>query len=259
MHFDMKDLGEALYVLGIQILHDRTNGILGLSQKTYIEKILSRFNMQSCSIGKAPIVKSDKLSKSQCPQNDEERAHMQTIPYASLVGSLMYAQVCTRLDIAYAVGVLGRYLSDPGLNHWKAAKKVLRYLQGTKDFVLTYRHSSIVDVVGYTDADYAGCVDDRKSTSGYVFMMAGGAVFWKSVKQTLTATSTMEAEYVACYEATCHALWLWNFISDLGIIDSISKPLKIFCYLASYINVEHISTEQMLADPPTKCLTPKVF
>jgi hypothetical protein len=154
---------------------------------------------------------------------------MQSIPYASVVGSLMYAQVCTRPDIAYAVSVLGRYLNDPGLSHWTAAKKVLRYLKGTKNFMLTYRRSDILEVVGYSDADFVGCSDDRRSTSGYVFMMANGAVSWKSVKQTLTASSTMEAEYIACYQATCQAIWLRNFISGLVVVGTIEKPLKIFC------------------------------
>ncbi|XP_062079855.1 receptor-like protein EIX2 [Humulus lupulus] len=96
-----------------------------------------------------------------------------------------------------------RYLSDPGLSHWKAAKKVMRYLQG--------------------------CVDDKRSTSGYNYMMAGGAVSWKSGKQTLTASLTMEAKYMACYEATCQAIWLRNFISALGVVESISRPLKLYC------------------------------
>ncbi|RVW51428.1 Retrovirus-related Pol polyprotein from transposon TNT 1-94 [Vitis vinifera] len=136
-HFDMKDLGEASYVLGIKILRDRANGVLKLSQRAYIEKILKRFNMHNCS--------------------------------------LMYAQVCTRPDIAFVVGMLGRYLSNPGSQHWKTAKKVLRYLQGTKDLMLTYQRTSLLDVVGFCDADFAGCIDDKKSTTGYIFMMAGGA------------------------------------------------------------------------------------
>ncbi|KAL6346538.1 hypothetical protein AAG906_000156 [Vitis piasezkii] len=103
--------------------------------------------------------------------------------------------------------------------HWKATKKVLRYLQGTKDLMLTYRLTGLLDV----------CIDDKKSTTGYIFMMAGGVVSWKSVKQTLTASSTMEVEYVACYEACCHAMWMQNFISALGVVDSISRPLKLFC------------------------------
>jgi hypothetical protein len=105
-------------------------------------------------------------------------------------------------------------LSDLGLSHWTAAKKELRYLKGTKDFMLTYRRSDILDVVGYSDAGFAGCSD---------------AVSWKNVEQTLTASSTMEAKYIACYQATCQAIWLQNFISGLDIMDTIVKPLTIFC------------------------------
>ena len=92
------------------------------------------------------------------------------------------------------------------------AKKVLRYFQGTKDLMLTYRRTDTLKVVGFSDFDYAGCVDDKKSTSSYIFMMPEGTISWKSVKQTPTISSTMEAEYVACYKATCHARWLQNFI-----------------------------------------------
>ena len=108
-HFDMKNLGEASYVLDIQILHDRPNGILRLSQQTYIEHILKRFNMQSCISDKEPIVKGDRFSKGQCSQNDIERNKMKAVPYSSVVGSLMYAQVCIRPNIVFVVGVLGRY------------------------------------------------------------------------------------------------------------------------------------------------------
>ena len=106
-----------------------------------LKKILKRFNMHSCSSCAAPIQKGDKLSKSQCPQDENERVEMEKVPYASSVGSLMYAQVCTHPDIAFAINALGRYLSNPGLNHWKAVKKVMRYLQGTKDYMLTYKRS----------------------------------------------------------------------------------------------------------------------
>ena len=150
--------------------------------------------MHSCSSCAVPIQKGDKLSKSQCPQDEKERAEMEKVPYASAVGSLMYAQVYTRPDIAFAVNALGTYLSNPGLNHWKVVKKVMRYLQGTKDYMLTYKRSDQLEVTVYSDSDFVGCPDDRKSTSGFIFMMAEGAISWKSVKQTLTTTSTMEAE-----------------------------------------------------------------
>ncbi|RZB86556.1 Retrovirus-related Pol polyprotein from transposon TNT 1-94 [Glycine soja] len=127
--------------------------------------------MKDCSPSVAPIVKGDRFNLNQCPRNDFEREQMKNIPYVSVVGSLMYAQVCTRPDIAFAIGMLGRYQSNQGIDHWRAAKKVLR------------------------------------STSGYIFMKAGGAISWRSVKQTLTTTSTMEAEFVSCFEATSHDLW----------------------------------------------------
>jgi hypothetical protein len=154
---------------------------------------------------------------------------MKSIPYASAVGSLMYAQVCTRPNIALAVGMLGRYQSNPGLEHWKATKRVMRYLQGTKGYSLTFKHTDRLEVFGYTDSDFAGCVDSRKSTSGYIFLLAGRAISWKSSKQTMVATSTMEAEFIACYEGTKQALWLRNFIGGLKVVDSIARPIKIFC------------------------------
>ncbi|XP_037496958.1 secreted RxLR effector protein 161-like [Jatropha curcas] len=117
---------------------------------------------------------------------------MESIPYVSVVGSLMYVQTCTRPDISFVVGMLGGYQSNPRMDHWKATKKVLRYLQGTKDHILTYRNSNHLEMVGYSDSDYAGCVDSRKSTFGYLFLLAGGVVSWKSRKQSVIATSTME-------------------------------------------------------------------
>ena len=289
-NFDMKDMGEASYVIGIKIHRDRPRGILGLSQETYIDKLLERFRMKDCSPSVAPIVKGDRFNLNQCPKNNFERESMKNIPYASVVGSLMYAQVCTRPDIAFIVGMLGRYQSNPGMDHWRAAKKVMRYLQGTKDYMLMYRHTDNLDVIGYSDSDFAGCVDSRKSTSGYIFMMAGGAISWRSAKQTLTATSTMEAEFVSCFEATSHGVWLKSFISGLRIMDSISRPLRIFCdnsaavfmaknnksgsrskhidikYLAirervkeKKVVIEHISTELMIADPLTKGMPPLKF
>ncbi|XP_052193739.1 secreted RxLR effector protein 161-like [Diospyros lotus] len=152
---------------------------------------------------------------------------MRNIPYAFAVGSLMYAQTCTRPNINFVVGVLGRYQSNPGLDHWKAAKKILIYLQGTKDHMVTYRRSDHLEVIGYSDSDFVGCVDTRKSTFGYLFLLAGGAISWKSAKQSVIVASTMEAEFVACFESTVHGLWLRNFISGFRIVDNIAKPLKI--------------------------------
>ena len=288
--FEMKDLGVASFVLGIQIHRDRSRGILGLSQKSYIEKVLKRFGMQDCKPGDTPVSKGDKFSLSQCPKNDFEAKEMQKIPYASAVGSLMYAQVCTRPDVAYIVGMLGRYLSNPGLDHWKAAKRVMQYLQRTKDYMLTYRKSDQLEIIGYSDSDFAGCQDSRRSTSGYIYLLAGGAISWKSAKQTLIASSTMAAEFIACYEASNHGIWLRNFVTGLRIVDSIERPLKLYCdnnsavlysnnnrsstkskhidikflvvkerVQSGQLSIQHIGTNSMVADPLTKGLPPKVF
>ncbi|KAM0968159.1 hypothetical protein TB1_015836 [Malus domestica] len=288
--FEMKDMGNASFVLGIEIVRNRSKKLLGLSQKSYIENVLQRFNMQHCSNGEVPMGKGDRLNKSQCPKNELEKHGMSTKPYASLVGSLMYAQVCTRPDLAFAISVLGRYQANPGEQHWVAAKKVLRYLQRTKSYMLVYRSVENLELVGYTDSDFAGCLDDRKSTSGYVFTLGGAAVSWKSVKQKALATSTMEAEFIALFEATKKWLWLKNLITFMRLVDSISRPLVIHCdnkaavffsknnkkseatrlmdvkYLSvkehvkkGDILVEHIDTQRMIADPLTKPLAVGVF
>ena len=138
--------------------------------------------MKNCSSSVAPILKGDKFDLNQCPKNDFEREHIKNIPYPSAVESLMYAQVCTRLDIAFAFGVLRRYQSYPGLDQWRDAKKVMRYLQGTKDYMLMYRQTDSLEVIGYSDSNFTSCVDSRKSTSGYIFKLADGAVSWRSAK-----------------------------------------------------------------------------
>ena len=154
--------------------------------------------------------------------------------------------------------------------------------------MLTYRCIDTLEVVGFSDSDYAGCVDDKKSTSSYIFMMAEGAVSWKSIKHTLTTSFTIEAKYVACYEPICHAIWLRNFISALEVVHSISRLLKLFCdnsavvsfsrntmshskhldvkfflvkekVVESLISIEHTPMTNMLADPLTKCLPICVF
>ena len=176
-----------------------------------------------------PVDKGDKFSLSQCPKNNFEIQEMQQIPYASVIGSPMYAQVCTRPDIAYIVGMLGRYLSNPGKDHWIATKRVMRYLQRTKDYILTYRKSDQLEIIGYSNSDFTGCRDSMKSTSGYIYLLVGGAISWKSVKQSIIASSTIETEFVACYEASTHGIWLRNFVTGLRILDGTKRPLKLFC------------------------------
>jgi hypothetical protein len=184
----MKDLGEASYVLGIEIHRNRAQRVLGLSQKAYIAKILMRYNMDKSRISPAPIQKGDMFNEDQCSKNDFERSKMENVPYASTVGFLMYAQVWIpmRPNLTFATEVFSRYQKNPSWAHWIGVKKSMRYCQGTKDYMLTYRRTNDLVVECYTYADFASDEDDRKSTSGYVYMLAGGAISWKSHKLGVT-------------------------------------------------------------------------
>ena len=166
--FDMKDLGEVNYILGIKLLRDRKNKVLALSQASYIDKIVTRFGMENSKRGLLPFRHGIHLSKEQSPKPPEEKELMIKKPYASAVGSLMYAMLCTRPDICYAVGVVSRYQSDPGVEHWIAVKHILKYLKRTRDYKLVYSSGSL-KTLGYTDSDFQGDIDSSKSTSGYVF------------------------------------------------------------------------------------------
>ena len=125
---------------------------------------------------------------------------MRRIPYASAVGSLMYAMLCTRHDICYAVGIVKRYQSNPGMGHWIAVKHILKYLRRTRDYMLVYSGGDL-NPIGYTDFDFQSDKDSQKSTSGSIFTLGGGAIVWRSIKQSSIADSIMEAEYIAACEA----------------------------------------------------------
>ncbi|KAK1603535.1 hypothetical protein QYE76_071902, partial [Lolium multiflorum] len=176
--FSMKDLGEAAYILGIKIYRDRSRRLIGLSQSTYLDKILKKFRMDESKKGFLPMLPGKVLSKTQGPATADERERMSKIPYASAVGSIMYAMLCTRPDIAHAVSLTSRYQSDPGMEHWTAVKNILKYLKRTKDMFLCYGGDQELVVTSYTDASWNTDPDDSKSQSGYVFILNGAAVSW---------------------------------------------------------------------------------
>ena len=155
---------------------------------------------------------------------------MNRVPYASEIGSIMYAMICTRPDVSYALSVTSRYQSDPGEGHWIAVKNILKYLRRTKDVFLIYGglESELV-IRGYTDASFQTCIDDYRSQSGYVFCLNGGAVVWKSSKQQTVADSTTEAEYIAASEAAKEAVWIKKFVTELGVVPSVLDPVILFC------------------------------
>jgi hypothetical protein len=227
--FSMKDLGEAAYILGIKIYIDRSRRLIGLSQSTYLNKILKKFKMDQSKKGFLPVVQGVRLSKTQCPTKAEDKEKMSVIPYASAIGSIMYDMLCTRPDVCLAISLVGRYQSDPGVDHLTAVKNILKYLKRTKDMFLVYGCDKELVVKGYIDASFDTDPDDSKSQSGYVFILNGGAVSLCSSKQSVVAGSTCEAEYIAASEAAHEGVWMKEFISDLGVIPSASGPMTILC------------------------------
>jgi transposase InsO family protein len=227
--FSMKDLGEAAYILGIKIYRDRSRRLIGLSQSVYIDKVLKRFSMQDSKKGFLPMSSGIPLSKKQCPSTTVELDSMKRVPYASAIGSIMYAMICTRPDVSYSLSVTSRYQANPGLAHWTAVKNILKYLKRSKDMFLVYGGESELVVRGYTDASFQTDHDDMRSQSGYVFILNGGAVSWKSSKQETTADSTTEAEYIAASEAAKEGFWIKKFLAELEVVPSSSDPVELLC------------------------------
>ena len=225
----MKDMGDAAYILGIKIYRDRSKRLIGLSQSTYIDKILKKFSMHDSKKGCVPMTPGIALSKSQCATSDMEIANMSRIPYASAIGSIMYAMICTRPDVAYALSMTSRYQAKPGEAHWTAVKNILKYLRRTKEMFLVYGGKDVLSVQGYSDASFQSDRDNCSSQSGFVFVLNGGAVTWRSSKQSTIADSTTESEYIAVNEAAKEAMWIRKFIGDLGVVPTINDPVEIFC------------------------------
>ena len=287
--FSMNDLGEAAFILGIKIYRDRSKRLLGLSQSTYIDKVLKRFRMQDSKRGTLPMQHGVILNKSQCPSpSSDAEKRMKGIPYASAIGSIMYAMICTRPDVSYALSMTSRFQQNPGDDHWIAVKNILKYLRRTKDMFLVYGGlESELTVRCYTDASFQTDRDDSKSQSGYVFILNGGAVDWKSSKQSTVAQSTTESEYIAASKAAQEAMWLRKFIAELGVVPSIEQPTEMHCdnagalvlardpvtkgnsrhilrkfhYIREVvkskdIDIRKVHTDQNLADPFTKPMPP---
>jgi hypothetical protein len=261
--FEMKNMGPANYVLGIRISRDRDSKLIYLDQENYLEKVLKRFKMGDCRPVSTPVSKGTILNKSMCPTNKTELEEMIAVPYAQAVGNLMYVMTSTRPDICYAVGLVSRYQSNPGLDE--------------------------LEIKGFTDVDFAGDTDDRKSTNEYVFLFGGIAVSWLSKKQSCVAKYTMEAEDIACSTAVSNAVWIKRFVDSLKL-DMQDRPVNVFCENKSAISliksgansskgkqidvnyhyiqdivetgeikVHFVPSADMMADPMTKRLTLNQF
>ncbi|GJV76649.1 zinc finger, CCHC-type containing protein [Tanacetum coccineum] len=217
--FSMKDIGEADGILGIRIKH-KSNKI-AISQSHYIEKVLKKFNYCDCTPVSTLMDTSEKLM----PNNGQVVSQLE---YFRVIGFLMYAMTCTRPDIAFVVGKLSRYTSNPGTQHWQAIQRVLKYLKKTMDYRLTYTGYPSV-LKGYTDASWISNTEDNSSTGGWVFLLGGGAISWAFKKQTFITGSTMESKFMALAAANKEAEWLKNLLLEIPLWSKPIAPITIRC------------------------------
>ncbi|KAG6617012.1 Integrase catalytic core protein [Phytophthora cinnamomi] len=219
--FEMTDSGKCSFILGIEVV-DNANGSVTLSQARYINDILERFGMQDCKPAASPVDISMKLVSSDAMTKLDA-------PFREAVGALMHLMTSTRPDIAFAVGYVSRFMENPQVEHWIAVKRIFRYLQGTKSYGIRFSPGKDIDFQGYSDADWAGDLSDRKSTSGYLFQVAGGPISWGSKKQSSVSLSTSEAEYIALSLAIQEGKWVHKLLCEILVAaGGVTPELKIF-------------------------------
>ena len=276
--FRMKDLGPIHHCLGIEFKRNEKG--FELSQKKYINDVLERYNMKDCKPIRTPVEVGAKLNK---PDKISE-LEMSKYPFRSLIGSLTYLSVATRPDLSYAVSSLRQFNNCYSEQHWKAAKRILRYLKGTQNYTLRYEQAE-KSLEGFVDADWGNCIIDRKSYTGYAFIYGGAAISWEARKQRTVAHSSVEAEYMALSDASKEAVYLRRFLAEIKgnqtcsptVLWSDSQGARRLVYNPVYhsrtkhidirhhyireeikkneIKVEYMSSEEMTADVLTKPLS----
>ncbi|EKD00935.1 hypothetical protein A1Q2_04808 [Trichosporon asahii var. asahii CBS 8904] len=278
--FEMKDLGELSFILGLQVTRDRSTRSLRLSQSHYVDSILKKLDMIECRSAKTPLPARIVLRARGDSEDRADRAR-----YLTALGQLMYLMLGTRPDIAFAVGLLSRFASDPSEEHWNAMVHVYRYLQGTRQLGITFARPS-ENLLGYSDSDFASSdLSRRRCTSGFLFTLAGGSVSWCSKREPSVSIATGEAEYVAMSQAAREVVWLRSLLLELGfeqvgstllygdnraalvlaenpVAHTRSKQIDIrFHYLRELvergvIQLEYIQSFAQAADGLTKALSP---
>ncbi|KAG3015207.1 hypothetical protein PC120_g12286 [Phytophthora cactorum] len=214
--FKIKDLGRARFILGIKINYAMEGRTLRISQETYTESIIRKFQQESAKPCLTPLEAGIHLTKTDQPQTEPDKAKMSSKPYRSLVGSLLYLACCTRPDISNAVAQLSRFLENPGHKHWDASIRVVRYLLKTKDVGITCDGRQGTKLVAYSDADWAGNRDDRRSVSGLMLMMCGAPLVWRSTFQKTVALSSTEADCMALSDCVKEVMWMQLLLKDFG-------------------------------------------
>jgi hypothetical protein len=225
--FEIKDLGSMRYFLGMEVA--RSDRGIFISQRKYILDLLEETGMLGCKPADSPIEANHHLSGDMGERTDKER-------YQRLVGRLIYL-AHTRPDVSYAVGVVSQFMHDPRTPHLDAVYRILRYLKSAPGKGILFSNHGHFRLEAFTDADWAGSVDDRRSTSGYCTFLGGNLITWRSKKQSVVARSSAEAEYRAMAHGVCELLWIQTLLRDLGLSDS--GPMKLYCDNKAAINIAH--------------------
>lgn len=258
--FEMKDLGKTKLCLGLQIEH-LENGIF-VHQSAYISKVLKRFYMDKAHPLNSPmVVRSLDVNKDPFrPRMNDEELIGPEVPYLSAIGALLYLACHTRPDIAFAVNLLARYSSSPTRRHWNGVKHIFRYLRGTMDMGLYYPHTPEADLVGYADAGYLSDPHNGRSQTGYVFTCGGTAISWRSMKQTITATSSNHSEIIAIHEASRECVWLRSIIHHIRDTSglSLNKNVPTTLYEDNTACIAQLKGGYIKGDR-TKHISPKFF
>lgn len=275
-HFEVKDMGKLNYFLGIEFVFE--NDSCKLYQKKAINEVIEKYGMDKCKQINTPMEVNLKLQK----PTEEEKEMCVNLPYRELIGSLMYIAMATRPDITYSVNYLSQFCNGYGRTHWKAAKRILRYLQGTQNIGIIYKKNNNEELTGYCDADWANDALDRRSYTGYIFTLAGGVISWRSKKQPTVALSSTEAEYMAISDAAKEAVYLGMLLEESArsnktvklysdnqgaqkiarnpVYHSRTKHIDVRHHFIrelveeNKIHLEYLRTEEMVADILTKAL-----
>jgi hypothetical protein len=220
IHFQVRSLPASRFV-GLDISRDRSSRILCINQQDFIIKLLRRYNLTDCKFTSLPANPNNRPSPAMAPKSEEERLQMEKTPLREAIGSLMYLMAMTRPDIALAVNQVAAFVSNPGPGHWEAVKQIFSYLAGTANYGICYggqrSENESSPLHGFTDANFAGDLIARKSTTGLLFTFHGGPISWGSRRQRATALSTTDAEFYAASEGAREAVWLKALLTELNV------------------------------------------
>ena len=212
-HVEVTDLGKLHWMLGIEVQRDRKAGTVHLSQRAYINSILQSYYLDDLKPLSTPMDTQIWLSSEQSPKSIATFAAMRDVPYRKAVGTLNWAALSMRPDIAFAISTVARFAAEPGPAHWEAIKRIFQYLAGMRDLWLSYGETRRT-LEGYADAD-SSMAEDRRAITGYAFLIDGSAISWSSKRQEIVSLSTTESEYVAATHGMKDVLWLRSLLSEV--------------------------------------------